>query len=153
TKAMLTFLESELDRAAAANPDPGRVGAHRLNRTEYANAIRDLLSMEIDAKALLLPDEADEGFDNVADSLALSPSHVERYLSAARTISRLAVGDPSLGNAPTTELYRIPKLLEENVRTSDDLPFGSRGGLAVHHNFLRDGEYEFKIRLRRQVYD
>src|SRR5947208_3232155 len=83
--------ETELDRVAAANPDPGRVSAHRLNRTEYANAIRDLLSLEIDAKALLLPDEADEGFDNVADSLALSTAHVERYLSAARTISRLAI--------------------------------------------------------------
>ena len=82
-----------LDRAAAARPDPGRVGAHRLNRTEYGNAIRDLLGVDIDANALLLPDEADEGFDNVAASLALSPAHLERYLTAAREISRLAVGD------------------------------------------------------------
>ena len=152
-KAMVTLLETSLDRAAAANPNPGRVGAHRLNRTEYANAIRDLRALEIDAKSLLLPDEADEGFDNVADSLALSPSHLERYLSAARAISRLAIGDPALGDFPSSELYTVPKLLEQDVRTSEDLPFGSRGGLAIRHNFLLDGEYVFKARLRRQVYD
>jgi hypothetical protein len=149
----MTTLAAALDRAAAARPIMRRTGPHRLNRTEYANAIRDLLALEIDAKALLLPDEADEGFDNVAASLALSPSHLERYLAAARDISRLAVGDEALARVPATATYKVPKLLEQDVRVSDDLPFGSRGGVAVHHNFPRDGEYAFKVRLRRQVYD
>ncbi len=153
SKAMVARLETALDRAADANPNPGRVGAHRLNRTEYANAIRDLLALDVDTKAMLLPDEADEGFDNIAASLALSPSHLERYLSAAREISRRAVGDPGLGAAPTSVLYPVRKLLEQDIRTSEDLPFGSRGGLVVRHSFPLDGEYEFKVRLRRQVYD
>jgi hypothetical protein len=153
SKGMVSLLETALDRAAELNPNPGRVGVHRLNRSEYANAIRDLLSLEIDAKSMLLPDEADEGFDNNAGSLALSPSHLERYLSTAREISRRAIGDPTMGAAPTTVTYRVPKLLEEDVRTSEELPFGSRGGLAIHHNFPLNGDYEFKVRLRRQVYD
>ena len=151
--ALLATVAEALDRAAAANPDPGRVGVHRLNRTEYRNAIRDLLGLEVDATALLLPDEADEGFDNVAASLALSPSHLERYLAAAREISRQAIGDLTLGQVPASITYRVPKLLEQDVRLGDDLPFGSRGGLAVRHDFPLDGEYGFKIRLRRQVYD
>lgn len=142
-----------LDRAAEARPDPGRVGAHRLNRVEYGNAIRDLLSVTIDPSTLLLQDEADDGFDNVATSLALSPAHLERYLTAAREISRLAVGDRSLGEVPRSTTYRVPKLLEQDVRLNDDLPFGSRGGLAVRHDFPMNGDYAFKIRLRRQVYD
>jgi hypothetical protein len=142
-----------LDRAADAHPDPGRVGPHRLNRTEYANAIRDLLAVNVDAAGLLLQDEADDGFDNVAASLALSPAHLERYLTAAREISRLAIGDPSIGDAVRSVTYRVPRLLEQDVRLDDDLPFGSRGGLAVRHNFPLSGEYAFKVRLRRQVYD
>lgn len=150
---IITSIISTLDRAAAAHPDPGRIGAHRLNRTEYGNAIRDLLGITIDTSSALLPDEADEGFDNVAVSLALSPAHLERYLNAAREVSRLAVGDPSLGEAVRSSTYRVPKLLEQDVRLGDDLPFGSRGGLAVRHQFPLNGEYAFKIRLRRQVYD
>ncbi|MBA3270691.1 MAG: DUF1592 domain-containing protein, partial [Acidobacteria bacterium] len=154
TKAAITSsLATGLDRIALANPMPGRVGVHRLNRAEYANAVRDLLGLEVDAKSLLLPDEADEGFDNVAASLALSPAHLERYLGAAREISRLAVGDETLGRAPSSATYKVPKLLEQDVRVSEDLPFGSRGGVAVRHNFPLDGEYRFKVRLRRQVYD
>jgi hypothetical protein len=149
----VTTLASALDRAAASRPAFGRTGVHRLNRTEYANAIRDLLALEVDARTLLLPDEADEGFDNVAASLALSPSHLERYLTAARDISRLAVGDDALARVAATSTYRVPKLLEQDVRVGDELPFGSRGGLAVRHHFARDGEYAIKIRLRRQVYD
>ena len=152
-KTMTTWLADALDAAAAAHPDPGRVGLHRMNRTEYANAIRDLLALDVDAKALLLPDESDEGFDNVAASLALSPAHLERYLAAARQISRLAIGDRTFAAAPANTLYKVPKLLEQNVRYSDDLPFGSRGGIAVRHTFPLDGEYGFKIRLRRQIYD
>ena len=148
-----TWLATALDRAAAAHPDPGRIGLHRLNRAEYANAIRDLFGIDVNAKAMLLPDEADEGFDNVAASLALSPAHLERYLTAAREISRLAIGDRTLGDAPASTTYRVPRLLEQDVRISDDLPFGSRGGLAVRHTFPLDGDYVFKIRLRRQIYD
>jgi mono/diheme cytochrome c family protein len=151
--AVASHLTKQLDAAATTNPEPGRVGVHRLNRTEYANAIRDLLALTVDTKTLLLPDEADEGFDNVAASLALSPAHVERYLTAAREISRLAVGDDALGRAPGSATYKVPKLLEQDVRLSEDLPFGSRGGLAVRHIFPLDGEYAFKVRLRRQIYD
>ncbi len=151
--AVTSSLTTALDAAAAADPDPGRVGLHRLNRAEYANAIRDLFGLTVDARALLLPDEADEGFDNVAASLALSPSHLERYLSAAREISRLAVGDPTLGAAPATHTYRVPKLLEQDVRLNDDMPFGSRGGVVARHTFPLDGEYRFRVRLRRQIYD
>ena len=152
-RTVIADIETRLDRAAAAHPDPGRVGAHRLNRTEYGNAVRDLLGVTIDTSSVLLPDEADEGFDNVAVSLALSPAHLERYLTAAREVSRLAVGDASLGDAVRSSTYRVPKLLEQDVRLGDDLPFGSRGGLAVRHQFPLNGEYTFKIRLRRQIYD
>ena len=148
-----TSVATALDAAAARHPNPGRVGLHRLNRIEYANAIRDILGLTVDTKALLLPDEADEGFDNVAASLTLSPAHLERYLSAAREISRLAVGDLSLAAAPGSATYRVPRLLEQDVRVNEDLPFGSRGGLAVRHTFPLTGEYAFKVRLRRQVYD
>ena len=152
-RRIVTQISGTLDRAAEMHPDPGRVGAHRLNRTEYGNAVRDLLAVNIDTATLLLQDEADDGFDNVASSLALSPAHLERYLTAAREVSRLAVGDASLGEAPRSATYRVPRLLEQDVRLGDDLPFGSRGGLAVRHNFPLNGEYGFKIRLRRQVYD
>ena len=152
-EAAMAAVEATLDRAAETHPRPGRVGVHRLNRTEYANVIRDLFALDIDAKALLLPDEADEGFDNVAASLALSPAHLERYLSAAREVTRLAVGDPALGRAPGSTTYRVPRLLEQETRVDEDTPFGARGGLAVGHTFPLDGEYAFRIRLRRQVYD
>ena len=151
--AVTAALATALDEAAARRPDPGRVGLHRLNRLEYANAVRDILGLTVDSKALLLPDEADEGFDNVAASLALSPAHLERYLSAAREISRLAVGDVTLASAPASATYRVPRLLEQDTRVDEDLPFGSRGGLALRHTFPLTGEYGFKIRLRRQVYD
>ncbi len=150
---MMSTLATALDRAAAANPNPGRVGLHRLNRAEYANAVRDLLQLDIDTPSLLLPDEADEGFDNVAASLALSPAHLERYLNAARHISQLAVGDSSFGAAPGSSTYRVPKLLEQDVRVGEAMPFGSRGGVAVRHFFPLEGEYVFTVRLRRQVYD
>ena len=148
-----TYLQTTLDAAAERDPQPGRVGAHRLNRVEYTNAIRDLLSLPLDTTALLLPDEAEDGFDNIAASLALSPAHLERYLAAARQISRMAVGDRAPDPAAASHVYRVPKLLEQDERASEDLPFGSRGGLAVRHHFPRDGEYAFRVRLRRQIYD
>ncbi|MDQ3438940.1 MAG: DUF1592 domain-containing protein, partial [Planctomycetota bacterium] len=153
SRETMTWLASELDRAAAAATSPALGRVHRLNRTEYANAIRDLLGLDVDATSLLLPYEADEGFDNVAASLALSPAHLERYLAAAREISRLAVGDATLGRAPASATYKVPRLLEQDVRVSEDMPFGSRGGVVVKHHFALAGEYVFKVRLRRQVYD
>jgi hypothetical protein len=153
TNAFTSYLQTTLDAAAARDPQPGRVGAHRLNRTEYTNAIRDLFALPIDAAALLLPDEAEDGFDNIAASLALSPAHLERYLAAARQVSRMAVGDRAPDPTAASHVYRVPRLREQDERASEDLPFGSRGGLAVHHYFPRDGEYAFRVRLRRQVYD
>ena len=150
-EAAASRLEAALDAAAAAAPNPGRRPAvHRLNRAEYANAVRDLLALEIDARALLPADDSGYGFDNIADVLSVSPMLTERYLSAARKISRLAVGDPGL--TPATEIFTVDKYLKQDARVSDDLPFGSRGGLAVRHTFPVDGEYVVKIYLSR-TYD
>ena len=151
--ATLSYLEAALDRAALLDPNPGRVGVHRLNRIEYTNAVRDLLAVEVDAKTLLLPDETDEGFDNVAASLTISPAHFERYMSAARKISRLAVGDPTLGVVPSFKIHAVPRLLNQDSRVSENLPFGARGGTVIRYNFPLDGEYLIKVRLRRQIYD
>jgi mono/diheme cytochrome c family protein len=151
-RALATALEHDLDAAAMAHPHPGRVPVHRLNRSEYGNAIRDLLGLEIDSRALLSSDEADqEGFDNVASVLSVSPALLENYLSAARTISRLAVGDPGLH--PVIDTYKIPKALVQDERVGDDLPFGSQGGAAIRHYFPLDAEYTIKVLLRRQEYD
>jgi Protein of unknown function (DUF1592)/Protein of unknown function (DUF1588)/Protein of unknown function (DUF1587)/Protein of unknown function (DUF1585)/Protein of unknown function (DUF1595)/Planctomycete cytochrome C len=148
---MSAFLEKALDDAAAATPNPGRVAVHRLNRTEYTNSIRDLLGLQIDGKTLLSADEADqEGFDNVASVLSVSPALLEGYLSAARTISRLAVGDPSIN--PVSDVFKIPTALVQDDRTSDDLPFGSQGGASIRYHFRLDGEYQIKVLLRRQLY-
>ena len=145
---LLALLENTLDQSAAVNPNPGRVPAfHRLNRREYRNAVRDVLDLDYDTIALLPPDDAGYGFDNIADVLTVSPMLTERYLSAARKISRLAVGDPEL--SPTTEIYEVDKHLRQDVRVSEALPFGSRGGIAVQHYFPVDGEYVARIFLLR----
>jgi cytochrome c5 len=148
-ETLVSWLESELDRAAVANPDPGRTATfHRLNRAEYQNAVRDLLALDVDVTALLPGDDIDEqGFDNMADVLTVSPALVERYLSAARKTARLAVGPSALN--PAVETYKVPILLVQDDRMSDDLPFGSRGGAAIRHQFPVDGEYEIKITLHR----
>jgi cytochrome c551/c552 len=138
-------LEAELDRAAAANPNPGFTGLHRLNRTEYANAIRDLLVLDIDAATLLPADDSSEGFDNIADALGVSPALVERYAAAATKVSRMAVGN-ILTNAFTTT-YRVPADLSQTEHI-DGLPLGTRGGILVHHNFPLDAEYDIKVRAR-----
>ena len=145
--AFVTRLESELDREAAAHPDPGRPLEHRLNQFEYSNAIRDLLALDIDAATLLPADESDHGFDNIAAVLSISPTLLERYLSAARKISRLAVGDSSA--APTVETFRVSRGLRQEERMSEDFPFGTRGGIVVHPYFPLDGEYVVKITLGR----
>ena len=143
------WLESEIDRVALAAPDPGRTQAvHRLNRAEYANAVRDLLAVDVDVDDLLPADDFDEyGFDNNADVLTVSSALMERYLSAARKIGRAALGEAPLG--PSTETYKVPILLVQDDRMSEDLPFGSRGGIAVRHVFPVDGEYDLEIRLHR----
>jgi hypothetical protein len=145
--ALADYLISELDRAAAAKPDPGRPAIHRLNRSEYANAIHDLLAMDIDASALLPLDNASYGFDNIGDVLTVSPTLLERYLSAATRISRAAVGDPAI--PVSSETYTVSERRMQRDRASEGLPFGTRGGLAVQHNFPLDAEYSFKIRLQR----
>ncbi len=147
------WLEAGLDRAAAATVEPGRVPTHRLNRAEYANAVRDLLALDVDAEALLPADDTGHGFDNLAGTLALSPALMERYLTAARRISRLAVGDPGIGPGLTSRTYTVPIAMTQNDRMSEALPFGSRGGLAVRHRFPLDGEYVLTVRLKRSVYE
>jgi len=147
------WLETEIDRAWAANPNPGRINAvHRLNRTEYNNAIRDLLAVDLDVRTLLPGDEtADGSFDNFADVLTISTTHLERYLSVARLVTRLAVGLPPA--SPGLATYAVPLHVVQDDRQSEDLPFGSRGGIAVRHDFSVDGEYLIKVRLRRQYQD
>ena len=147
---MVAWLEAELDRAAAATPDPGRPALHRLNRAEYANAIRDLFGLEIDVNALLPADDEHHGFDNIADVLSVSPTLIERYLAAAQRISQLAVGDTGVRALGTS--YPVHGGMDQDGAMSDDLPFGSRGGVAVHHNFPVDGEYIIRVGLRKQEY-
>ena len=140
----VAFLENTIDRSAAVRPNPGRVNAfHRLNRREYRNAIRDIFDLDYDASALLPPDDSGYGFDNIADVLTVSPMLTERYLTAARKISQLAVGDLEL--TPNTEIFEVDKLLRQDVKVSEDLPFGSRGGLSVDHYFPTDGEYVLSL--------
>ena len=143
------WLEDELDRAAEARPDPGRTRAfHRLNQAEYRNVVRDLLDLEIDVDALIPADAPDRnGFDNIAASLSLSPALFERYVSAARKIGRLAIGEAPAGGAEIAT-YDVPLNLIQGDRQSEDLPFGSRGGAAVRHHFPVDGEYRIKVRLQ-----
>jgi hypothetical protein len=149
--AMASRLEEALDRVAATKPNPGRVAVHRLNRVEYANAIRDLLGLEVDSRSLLPADDSNqESFDNIASVLSVSPVLLEGYLSAASRVSRIAVGDPAM--APVVDTYQIPKALVQDDRTRDDLPFGSQGGAVVRHHFPVDAEYTVKVSLRRELY-
>jgi hypothetical protein len=146
-QGVLSTLERSLDQAADAVPNPGRPAVHRLNRAEYANAVRDLIALDIDGKALLPADNSGYGFDNVADVLTVSPGLLERYILAAKKISRLAIGDTKVGTAVAT--YDIPYMtLLQDDRVSEDLPFGSRG-VSVGHYFPTDGDYEIKLRLQR----
>jgi hypothetical protein len=148
---LASHLETQLDRFAAAHPNPGRTATlHRLNRNEYANAVRDLLALDIDAVdvASLLPaDDSGYGFDNIGDVLAVSPVLFERYISAAARVARLAVGIAP--TRPELTTYEVSKFLKQDVSVSEDLPFGSRGGAAVRHYFPVDGEYVLRARLKR----
>lgn len=143
--AFAAKIEASLDRAAAAKPNPGDTGLHRLNRTEYANAIRDLLALDVDAGTLLPADDSSEGFDNLADALSVSPALLERYVSAAEKISRLAVGDS--GISPSTATYRVPSDLSQTDHM-EGLPLGTRGGTLIEHDFPLDATYAIKIRAR-----
>ncbi len=145
--AFATSLETALDRAAEASPDPGRVALHRLNRLEYVNAIRDLLALEIDGTALLPADTSGFGFDNNADVLSVTPALMARYLSAATKISRLAIPSPTI--RPASQVFRASEFARQDVRRGEDLPFGTVGGFAFRHVFPLDGEYVFTIRLQR----
>jgi hypothetical protein len=138
-EALTVWLENELDRnAVVQSPAPG---LHRLNRTEYANVIRDLLGLEIDPTKLLPPDDSTRGFDNMAAALGLSPALLEAYLSAAGKISRLAVGDV---RTASQTVYRLPEDTTQNYHV-EGLPFGTRGGILVRHEFPTDGEYAIKV--------
>ena len=145
------YLETTLDRAAAGRPNPGRPALRRLTRTEYRNAIRDLLAVEIDAGSALPADDSRFGFDNIGSVLTLSPLLAERYLAVARQVRGLALGDTTTG--PALELYEASTHLVQDDRAGEDVPFGSRGGLAVRHHFPADGEYVFKVRLQRNSRD
>jgi hypothetical protein len=145
-QAWTAWLEAQLDRAAESAPNPGRPLIHRLNRTEYANTVRDLLSLNIDAASLLPPDDPAYGFDNISDALGLSPALQERYLSSAMKIGALAVGDPHVSAG--SETYRIRQDLSQDQHI-EGLPLGTVGGTRVDHNFQLDGEYLFQTKLYR----
>ena len=144
--AFSVWAQTELDNVAARAPNPGRPTMHRLNRLEYANAIRDVLGLEIDSDALLPADDLAFGFDNNADILTVAPGMMGRYLSAARKISRLAIGDPSI--EADIVRYPVSTVLNQNERMSEDAPFGSRGGMSLRHHFPLDGEYILRVGLQ-----
>ena len=145
---LIATLETTLDRAGLARPNPGRSSIHRLNRTEYGNAVRDLLDLNLDVAELLPPDDESNGFDNIADVLKLSPSLLEQYLAASRKISSLAMGDPA--TLPVTQTYRIPP---DRAQTDhvEGLPLGTRGGILIQQNFPLDAEYDLNVVLLRNV--
>jgi mono/diheme cytochrome c family protein len=149
------YLESEIDRAAAPHPNPGRSASlHRLNRAEYANAVRDLIAVQVDAQAMLPPDEQAFGFENNAEALSMQPALLDRYVSAASAIARRAVGDSTI--PPVFVRYGALKgsandqtYLRQTDRLGEDFPLGSKGGVAARHYFPVDGEYVIKLRLQR----
>jgi mono/diheme cytochrome c family protein len=144
--ALVSYLETALDREAAARPNPGRPALHRLNRTEYQNVIRDLLGLDVDATALLPADDSSFGFDNVADVLGVSPVLLERYIAAAEKISAIAIGNPATPPADTTHRVRFDLTQTGHI---EGLPLGTRGGALIRDTFPLDGEYVIKPRLWR----
>ncbi len=150
---MTTWLETELDRVWVANPNPGRISPiQRMNRYEYNNTVNELLGLDVDVTSLLPGDPtADGSFDNMASALPFSTAHMERYMSVARQLTRLAVGMPPL--SPSVSIYEIPLYMAQDWRQSENVPFGSRGGLGVSHYFPVDGEYVIKVSLERNYQD
>jgi hypothetical protein len=151
--AVAATLENEIDQVwKASTTTPKNLPVHRLNRVEYNNAVNDLLALNVDIKNQLPGDEtADGSFDNFANSLTISTAHLERYLSVARQLTRLAVGIPPPN--PKLEKFDIPLHVLQDDRQSEDLPLGSRGGIAIRTHFPTDGEYLVKVRLQRQYQD
>ncbi len=145
--ALVKYIETGRDRLAEAKPNPGRATLHRVNRTEYGNAIRDLLALEIDVADLLPADDIGYGFDNIGDVLSVSPLLMERYLATAAKISRQAVGDVTM--PPAYQTYTVAHGLKQIERLSKDAPVGSRGGTVIQHRFPVDGEYEISVSLQR----
>src|SRR5215831_11537858 len=138
-ETLAVWLENELDRNAVRQLPPP--GLHRLNRTEYSNVIRDLLAVEVDSTKFLPPDDSTRGFDNMAAALGLSPALLEAYLAAAGKISRLAIGN---ANTPSQVVYRLPEDVTQNYHV-EGLPFATRGGILVRHEFPADGEYGIRV--------
>jgi mono/diheme cytochrome c family protein len=146
--AFAASLETSIDRGTLKEPNPGRSPLHRLNRSEYAAAVRDVLALDIDATALLPADDEANGFDNIADVLKVSPSLLEQYLTAARKVSALAIGDPRI--TPVGTVHRVPpdRSQEDHI---EGLPLGTRGGALVHQNFPVDATYEFNVVLLQNI--
>lgn len=147
-ESMAEFLEGSLDAEAAGNPKLGRTSIHRLNRTEYGNAVRDLLGIRIDPAEFLPADDEGYGFDNIAEILRVSPSLLDQYLSASGKIASLAVGD--LDTPTVSTIYRVPPDLAQAGHI-EGLPLGTRGGLLVEHYFPLDAEYDFAVFLTRNI--
>ena len=147
---IVQYLKAELDRAAAEHPNPGRPLVHRVNRSEYGNAIRDLLGFDVDVSSLLPPDDSSYGFDNVAEALGSSPALLQAYLAAARKISAVAVGDPLIEPGGVT--YSVHQDLSQDTHI-EGLPLGTIGGGVFRHVFPADGYYDFRIRLYRTNLD
>jgi hypothetical protein len=143
-ESLRTALESSIDANAAQHKNPGTTALHRLNRNEYANAIHDLIAVDVDVSTILPADDSSEGLDNIADVLGTSPALIERYVGAAAKISRLAVGDTDIGPISTT--YKVRGDLTQDSHI-EGLPLGTRGGIVIRHNFPVDGEYLFKFSL------
>ena len=141
-EALATSLESALDRSAAARRYAGAPELRRLTRTEYRNAVRDLIALDVDVAAMLPPDELARNFDNMAEALTITPSLVQGYVRAASRISREALGDR--GATAAEKMYRIPKVVNQ-MRHVEGAPLGTRGGTSVIHHFPIDGEYSFKL--------
>lgn len=137
------WMEGNLDAAAGSNPSPGNVGLHRLNRTEYARSVQEMLGLDIDVKTMLPKDVSSDGFDNIAAVLRTSPAFLEQYITAARNISRQAIGRAT--GKPSSREYRVSSGLDQSAHV-DGLPLGTRGGMSIDHYFAADGEYEFNIR-------
>ncbi len=141
-KSFVNSLAANVDRAAALHPWAGAPDLHRLNRTEYRNSVRDLLGIDVDVTTLLPPDDMSHGFDNMADSLSITPALMDAYVRAAGKISRSAIGDPTATPAMTS--WRVPKVVNQ-MHHVEGTPWGTRGGIAVDHDFPADGEYTFKV--------
>jgi Protein of unknown function (DUF1592)/Protein of unknown function (DUF1588)/Protein of unknown function (DUF1585)/Protein of unknown function (DUF1587)/Protein of unknown function (DUF1595)/Planctomycete cytochrome C len=145
---MITWLETSLDKAQAAHPDPGRAPLHRLNRTEYANAVRDLLNLKVNVTDLLPADDESNGFDNIADVLRVSPSLLEAYIAASRQVASVAVGD--MKTPAVSQSYQVPPDLAQKEHI-EGLPLGTRGGIVIHENFPLNADYEFSVVLLRNI--